>query len=105
MTTPSIEVIETTVTVEVVEENAVEVVKVIHPGPQGPPGSGGNAAYVHTQATPANTWTINHNLGYRPAVELLDSSNQEIDAEVSHPNVNQTIIMFSIPLSGLARLT
>jgi hypothetical protein len=37
----SIEVIETTVTVEVVEEDGVQVVEVIHPGPQGVKGEPG----------------------------------------------------------------
>jgi hypothetical protein len=64
---------------------------------------GGNA-YVHTQSTPATTWTINHNLGFRPAVELLDSGSQEIDGAISHPTVNQTVITLSPATAGLARL-
>lgn len=109
----AIEVIEgSSVTVEVVEDggvqvveitapSAVDVVEVIHPGPQGPAG----ASYVHTQATPANTWTINHNLGYRPAVELLDSGSQEIDGEVAHPSLQQTIVTLNPATAGIARLT
>lgn len=61
-------------------------------------------AYVHTQSTPASVWTINHNLGYRPSVELLDSGSQEIDGSVSHPSINQTVVAFSPPTAGLARL-
>lgn len=42
MTTPSIEVIDAPpVSVEVVEVDGVEVVEVIHPGPQGPAGQQG----------------------------------------------------------------
>lgn len=62
-------------------------------------------AYVFTQSVPASTWTINHNLGHVPSVEVFDSGSQEIDAEVTHPTPNQTVILFSIPLSGFARLT
>jgi hypothetical protein len=109
----AVEIIEASpVSVEVVEDNGVmvveidrpsvvEVVEVIHPGPQGPAG----ASYVHTQVTPANTWTINHNLGYRPAVELLDSGSQEIDGEVAHPSIHQTIVTLNPATAGIARLT
>jgi len=67
-------------------------------------GSGSTSAYVHQQLTPAATWTINHGLGYRPSVELLDSGSQEIDAEIAHPTVNQTVITLNPATAGLARL-
>ena len=65
---------------------------------------GGIAAYVHTQATASSTWTINHNLGYCPAVEVFDSGSNEVDADITHPTLNQTIILFVTPISGFARL-
>ena len=74
------------------------------PGPSGPPGGGGATAYVHNQASASFVWTINHNLGYRPAVELFDSGSQEFDAQVSHPTVNQTVVTMSVATSGFARL-
>lgn len=61
-------------------------------------------AFVFTQAVASSTWTINHNLGHVPTVEVFDSGSQEVDADVSHPNVNQTVIVFSVPLAGFARL-
>lgn len=67
-------------------------------------GADAGAAFVFTQSAPASTWTINHNLGYVPSVEMFDSGSQEVDAAVSHPNANQTVIVFSVPLSGFARL-
>lgn len=67
-------------------------------------GGSGTSAYVHQQSAPAGTWTINHNLGFRPSVELLDSGGQEIDGEVSHPTVNQTVVALSPATAGLARL-
>lgn len=69
--------------------------------PKGDP----NTGYVFTQSTPATTWTINHNLGFRPSVEILDSGSQEIDGEVSHPTVNQTVVTLNPATAGLARLT
>lgn len=92
----------------VAQETTACVVEVIHPGPQGPPGPAGPAgtsgSYVHVQSVAATTWTINHNLGYRPSVELLDSGSQEIDADVSHPTVNQTVVSLTPASAGLARL-
>lgn len=67
-------------------------------------GADEGTAYVFTQSAPASTWTINHNLGYVPSVEVFDSGSQEVDAAVSHPNANQTVIVFSVPISGFARL-
>lgn len=81
--------------------------EIIVPGLQGPPGTGGGAGggYTHVQSSAATTWTINHNFGYRPAVEICDSGSQEIEAEISHPTVNQTIVMLNPATAGTARLT
>lgn len=81
----------------------VRVVTAGPPGIQGPPGPQPEA-YVHVQDTAASTWTINHNLGYRPSAELMDASSREIDGDVYHPTVNQTVVMFNVPVAGTARL-
>lgn len=79
-----------------------EVLK--YDGTQWVDGADEGAAYVFTQSTPAATWTINHNLGHVPSVELFDSGSQEIEAEVSHPSVNTAVIVFAVPIAGFARL-
>lgn len=61
-------------------------------------------AYVFTQSTPAATWTINHNLGFVPSVELFNSGSQEIDGDVVHTSANQTVVTFTGPVAGFARL-
>lgn len=66
--------------------------------------TGGLAAYVHTQSAPAMTWAINHNLGRYPSVELFNTGMQEIDAEIAHPSVNQTVVTLKPAIAGLARL-
>jgi hypothetical protein len=61
---------------------------------------------LHAQPVPAATlWTINHNLGFRPAVAILDSGGNEIEADVVHTRPNQLVIHFAIPVAGVARLT
>ena len=109
MTTVNVTALSNTITVTegdagttVVTVPATSVVTATTQGPQGPAGSG---AYVFTQSTPSTTWTINHNLGFRPTVELLDAGSQEIDGEVAHPSVNQTIVTLNPATAGLARLT
>lgn len=60
--------------------------------------------FVYTQPTPAGQWTVNHNLGYRPAVAVFDSGSQEVIADVAHLSVNTTVITFTIPTAGFTRL-
>jgi hypothetical protein len=86
-----------------INENNVVVVEVKSTGPQGPAGPSG-AGYTHTQSAVSSTWTINHNLGYRPSVEILDTGNQEIEGSVSHPTVNQTVVTLTPATAGTARL-
>jgi hypothetical protein len=85
----------------------VRTIGVGSPGPQGPkgdPGADGAAGVNFTQAVASATWTINHNLGYRPSVEVFDAGGNEIEGEVTHPSSLQTIIRFVVPVSGTARL-
>lgn len=70
------------------------------PGPAGPSGAG----TTFTQASPSGTWTINHNLGYRPSVEIIDAGGNEVEATVTHTSLNQTVVTFTTPIAGIARL-
>lgn len=69
----------------------------------GPPGES-LIGFLFSQMQPSTTWLINHNLGYRPTVELLDATNREIDGDVYHTTINQTTVLFNIPVAGTARL-
>jgi hypothetical protein len=89
--------------VELVSPAAGEVLK--YDGTKWADATEAGGAFVYTQAVAASTWTINHNLGQVPSVEVFDSGSQEIEADVSHPTPNQTVIVFSVPLAGFARLT
>lgn len=73
------------------------------PGPEGPPGLAASGL-TFMQGTPDTTWVIDHNLGFKPAVEIIDQDGNEVDGEVSHLNINQLRIYFVTPLAGLARL-
>ena len=70
----------------------------------GPPANGGAgaASYLHTQSVASATWTVNHNLGYRPAVSVLSVGGMLMLAEVQHTSVNQAVVYFDQPTSGQA---
>lgn len=62
-------------------------------------------SYTHVQATPADVWNIQHNLGGRPVTILaVDTTGEQIvgqlDAQASTDNL--TVLRFSEPLTGTA---
>lgn len=73
-------------------------------GGSGSSGGSGGVAYRHQQNSPATVWVINHNLGFWPAVSIVDTGGFEIEADVRHMSANQVVIVFAIPLAGVARL-
>lgn len=68
-------------------------------------GSGGS--YVHVQGPAASTWTINHNLGYRPAGIVVqdDGGTFVFGADLTYPSANTLTLTFSAALSGTAYLS
>lgn len=68
-------------------------------------GGGTAASYTHIQGPASAVWTINHNLGFMPAVRVLSSGGAEVDALELHTSINQVLIYFSSPFAGTARLT
>lgn len=59
--------------------------------------------YLHTQADAALTWTVNHNLGYKPAVELYTVGGLEFEAEVVHTSNNQCVVSLVKEIAGFVR--
>jgi hypothetical protein len=65
-------------------------------------GAVAGGSYTHNQSVAADTWTVNHNLGFRPAIRALTVGGSEVWGEVLHVSANQTIIYFDSPLAGSA---
>jgi hypothetical protein len=61
--------------------------------------------YAHTQSVSSATWTITHNLGYRPAVSVVDSGGNYVVGDVNYVSVNALTISFSAPFGGSAYLS
>ena len=73
-------------------------------GPQGTPGASGGF-FTFTQASPASTWTISHNLGYRPNISVVDSAGSQVEGNVVWTSTNSLTITFSGAFSGVAYLS
>lgn len=97
--------------VDVAQPTPVTVVGSASVGPQGPPGPPGPPgsapqAFTHTQATPAASVPITHNLGYFPNVTAVDlDSGQVIDTDIAYSSVNALTITFGSPRRFVAYLS
>lgn len=71
-------------------------------GPQGPEGPPGGSGFEYTQAVPASTWIIDHNLGRKVHVSLFSVGAVVVFADVVHGSPNQTTITYPVPTTGSA---
>jgi hypothetical protein len=60
--------------------------------------------YTHLQSTPLAEWIINHNLGYRPVIEVFNLLGDRVFPAVRNPSVNQSRVFSVVPFAGEARL-
>lgn len=82
-------------------------------GPIGPTGPGGvNASdipglvsYTHTQSAASTSWTIAHNLNFKPNVTVFDSADSMVEGSVTHTSNTTLTITFSAAISGRAHLS
>lgn len=69
-----------------------------------PPASTSDS-YRFVQPTPSSTWTIDHNLPFRPNVSIVDSFGREIVAEIAYSSQTQVVLSFSPACAGEAYLS
>lgn len=77
-------------------------------GPPGPPGPAGSSQYTHTQLLPATVWTVQHNLGRRPAAASVFSADYTVEFggfAVQHVDLNTLYLSADLPISGVALVT
>jgi hypothetical protein len=66
------------------------------------PGNAG--AYTHVQNTPSNTWTVNHNLGYFPTINVVDTAGYVVyPVSLRHLSPYQAVLGFEAAMAGTAR--
>lgn len=66
--------------------------------------AGADKNYVHTQASPSASWTIDHGLSKRASVSVVDSAGTVIICDVSYTSDNQVVLSFDASTSGQAYL-
>lgn len=71
------------------------------PGPEGPPGTA-SGYFAFTQTAPSATWTINHDLGYNPAVTATDTAGNVIEGTLLYLSPNTLELSFGIAVAGNA---
>jgi hypothetical protein len=69
--------------------------KYIHSG-----GASGDLSYTHTQAVASTVWTVNHNLGKKPAVTVVDSGENVVFGDVTYVDLNILTVTFLAAFGG-----
>lgn len=69
-------------------------------------GSSAATQYEHNQQVASATWTIVHNLGFKPGgILIIDTNGDEVEGAIQHVDTSTTIITFSALVSGTATLS
>jgi hypothetical protein len=73
-------------------------------GPAGPEGAAGSGdkSYTHHQLAPSTVWTVAHNLGKYPAVEVVDSGGTVVEGDIAYLDANTLTLTFSVQFGGVA---
>ena len=67
--------------------------------------AGNTRRHVHTQGEASTTWTINHTLGGRPSVTIVDSAGTVVIGTITYISDYQIMVDFTAAFSGFAYLT
>lgn len=88
-------------------------IRVVDAGPVGPRGATGatgapgaaSSTFMHVQNAPATTWEVQHDLGFYPSVQIIDSGGSVHFGSVTHIDLNSLEVTFSSAFSGTAALS
>ena len=61
--------------------------------------------YIHTQASANTTWAIVHDLGGKPSVTIVDTSDTHVVGDVTYNSETSITVSFTAAFSGYAYLT
>lgn len=67
--------------------------------------AGSTRRHVYTQASPSALWTINHSLGGRPSITVVDTAGTVVIGEVTYISNSQITVTFTAAFAGYAYLT
>jgi hypothetical protein len=60
--------------------------------------------FVFDKQVAASVWVVVHNMGKYPSVSIVDTANDQVDAEVKYNSINQLTITFTAAVAGKAYL-
>ena len=63
---------------------------------------GGDAHFTHTQSTPSTVWSVQHNLGKKASVTVVDSADSVVYGDIEYTDLNNLTITFNGAFSGKA---
>lgn len=62
-------------------------------------------SFTHTQSNSSATWTVNHNLGEYPNVEVRANNGRVVFPDaIQHVNANTLLIKFTSPQVGSVKV-
>jgi len=61
--------------------------------------------YTHEQAVPSDTWEIEHGMGFKPFVLIMNSAGERVYGWEEHPTINKVILKWDAAFSGTAYLS
>jgi len=64
-----------------------------------------NYSYVHEQQSNSSTWYVNHNLHYRPNVQVMDYGRNNLECDITQVDANTIELDFNTPVSGYAYIS
>ena len=62
-------------------------------------------SFDHVQGSASNVWSLTHNLGFYPTVNVFDTANSLVEGAIEHTNKNALTITFSVAITGTANLS
>lgn len=65
-------------------------------------GGGGDKTYLHVQNLASTVWTINHNLGKYPAIDVVDSAGTRVEGTIEYLSLYVARVTFSSLFGGTA---
>jgi hypothetical protein len=83
-----------------INQESATIVTAAEQGPPGPPGTSGDKNYTQS-FTSASSVTVTHNLGKYVGVTVLDTAGDECEGDIDQVSINQCVLTFSAPFSGL----
>jgi hypothetical protein len=85
----------------IVEEDAPTVIEVRLSGAS----AGNTRRHIHTQSSPASSWTVSHSLGGKPSVMVVDTADTVVFGEVTYISNSEIRVDFTAAFAGYVYLT